>query len=74
MSSQPRCFGVRERSSRLSAASALAYFCSSSLFSGFWLNDLTRNTTDATIRPANISTILRLNIQLLLAYPHIAAD
>jgi hypothetical protein len=50
---------------------ALAYFCSSSLFSGFWLNDLTKKTTDATMSTANVSTMVRLKIQFEFEYPHI---
>jgi len=37
-----------------------------------WLNDLTRKTTDATIKAAKTTTEVRLNIQLEFAYPHIA--
>ena len=35
------------------------------------MNDLTRNTTDATISPANTTSEVRLNIQLEFEYPHI---
>jgi len=37
------------------------------------LNDLTRNTTDATIRAANTTTEVRFNIQFEIPYPHIAS-
>jgi hypothetical protein len=37
----------------------------------FRSNDLTRNTSDATISAANTSTMVRLNNQLEFEYPHI---